>query len=237
MLARWGCAEGASMQALALELETEDLSSWKVRELNAYVGGLSSPSKMPGYAYSLPARECITGSKLRDVDGSVCHGCYAMKGRYVFPKVQAALYRRLESLSQPLWVEAMAELIGRKGQAHFRWHDSGDLQSVDHLAAIVRVCKLTPSVSHWLPSREYRIVREYLESGSFPANLNVRLSAHMLGGAVPRFPRLPVTVSTVTKGAAPEGAYACPAPQQGNNCGSCRACWDRSVPLVNYHLH
>ncbi len=208
-----------------------------MHELNTYVGGLSSPSKMPGFAYSLPARECLTGSKLRAVDGSVCHGCYAMKGRYVFPKVQAALYRRLESLSQPLWVEAMAELIRRKGQPHFRWHDSGDLQSVAHLAAIVRVCELTPDVLHWLPSREYRTVREYLETGAFPANLNVRLSAHMLGGAVPRFPRLPVTVSTVSKGAAPDGAHSCPAPQQGNNCGDCRACWDRSVPVVDYHYH
>ncbi len=233
------------MQALALELGS-DVSSWKVHELETYVGGLSKPSKMPGFAYSLPARECKTGSKLRAVEGSVCHGCYAMKGRYVFPKVQAALYRRLESLSQPLWAGAMAELITRKGQPHFRWHDSGDLQSVDHLAAIVRVCELTPNVAHWLPSREYRTVRDWLATATADelatlapngGNLNVRLSAPMLGTVVPRFPRLPVTVSSVTKGAAPEGAYSCPAPEQENKCNSCRACWDSSVQLVNYHYH
>ena len=53
-------------------------------------GGLSKPSKMPGYAYNLPATECKIGSKLVKVPGSVCHGCYALKGRYRFPNVKDA---------------------------------------------------------------------------------------------------------------------------------------------------
>ena len=44
-------------------------------------GGLSKPSKMPGYAYNLPAIHCKTGSKLAQVPGTTCHGCYALKGR------------------------------------------------------------------------------------------------------------------------------------------------------------
>jgi hypothetical protein len=220
-------------------------SEWKTKELDAYVGGLSKPSKMPGYAYSLPARECITGGKLQQVPGSVCFGCYAMKGRYSFPTVQAALYRRLESIAKPQWVEAMAELIQRRdrGCGFFRWHDSGDLQSVDHLARIVRIAELTPTVRHWLPTREYRIVSDYVggchPNDIFPANLNVRMSAHMLGGRVPTFRHLPVTVSSVSpRGATPPAeAHECPAPQQGNACGDCRACWNVDVPLVDYHFH
>jgi hypothetical protein len=49
------------------------------------VGGLSKPSKMPGWAYGIPAAECKTGKKLQDVPGSTCEGCYATKGCYVFP--------------------------------------------------------------------------------------------------------------------------------------------------------
>jgi hypothetical protein len=30
------------------------------------VGGLSKPSKMPGWAYGIPAAECKTGKKLQD---------------------------------------------------------------------------------------------------------------------------------------------------------------------------
>lgn len=216
-----------------------DLQSKSLKQLVEYVGGLSKPSKMPGHGYSLPARECKTGSKLRQVENSTCSGCYAMKGRYVFPNVQAALYRRLEAIRLPDWAETMAEILSRKGETWFRWHDSGDLQDGDHLAAIVRVCQLTPSVSHWLPTREYRIVSDYVAGGGvIPENLNIRFSAHMIGGHVPTFPRLQglVTVSTVTRDGSTEG-HACPAPKQGNSCGDCRACWTRSVPLVNYKLH
>jgi hypothetical protein len=48
------------------------------------VGGLSKPSKMPGWSIGIPAKECNTGSKLVNVKGSVCEGCYALKGCYVF---------------------------------------------------------------------------------------------------------------------------------------------------------
>ena len=37
---------------------------------------------------------------------------------------------------------------------YFRWHDSGDVQDLDHLRRIYEVCKLTPDVQHWMPTRE-----------------------------------------------------------------------------------
>jgi hypothetical protein len=57
------------------------LNKKQAREIT---GGLSKPSKMPGPAFNLPASRCITGAKLVKVPGSVCHGCYALKGRYRF---------------------------------------------------------------------------------------------------------------------------------------------------------
>jgi hypothetical protein len=106
----------------------------KTSEALKIVGGLSKPSKMPGWAYGIPAAECKTGKKLQDVPGSTCEGCYATKGCYVFPVVQAAQYRRLEAIKSPLWVGAMALLINSKKSKWFRWHDSGDVQDVDHPA-------------------------------------------------------------------------------------------------------
>lgn len=228
-------------QIEASERPAGPVTGWRIYQLEDYVGGLSRPSKMPGWSYSLPAAECITGTPLRAVPGSACSHCYAyMRGRYGFPIVVAAQYRRLATIGRPLWADVMAELIGRRGARHpyFRWHDSGDLQSAAHLEAICRVAEMTPGVRHWIPTREYRIVADHIRAGrGIPANLNVRMSAHMLGPKVPRFKGLPVTVSTISTGERPAGAHACPAPLQGNNCGSCRACWDRGTPLVDYHLH
>src|SRR5271169_6081510 len=105
-------------------------------------GGLSNPSKMPGKAYGISARKCIMGAKLAAIPGSTCSGCYALKNFYVMPSVKAAHANRLKGMRHPRWVEAMIFLVGKENW--FRWHDSGDLQSVDHLRAIVAVCKATP---------------------------------------------------------------------------------------------
>ena len=85
-------------------------------------GGLSAPGKMPEGSYNLPASACQTGAKLREIPDTPCYKCYAFKGRYNFPNVKAALARRLASLMDPRWTEAMTVLV--KGKKHFRWHDS-----------------------------------------------------------------------------------------------------------------
>ncbi len=196
------------------------------KEAKEITGGLSAPSKMPGPAYNLPATQCITGAKLVKVPGSVCHGCYALKGRYRFSNVRQALARRLESLKHPRWVEAMTALI--QGEPWFRWHDSGDLQSSWHLKQIFEVCNRTPETSHWLPTREARILN-LMDPDIIPSNLIIRMSSHMIDQGPVTFWPWTSTVSTTTK--------TCPAKDQGNECKSCRACWDRSVSNVTYPKH
>ena len=152
-----------------------------LKEAKQITGGLSSPSKMPGYAYNLPAWECVTGVKLQAVAGSVCAGCYAMKGRYRFKNVKDALNRRLNSLPHPQWVEAMTVLVSHYSRAvpFFRWHDSGDLQGADHLKNIFEVCNATKQVQHWMPTREAKLLT-YLQPEVVPKNLIIRVSSHMI---------------------------------------------------------
>ena len=67
---------------------------------------------MPGLSYSLPAWECKTGAKLAKIKGSVCNGCYAMKGNYTrYPAIKAAQYVRLKAITDPRWVDAMVAQI------------------------------------------------------------------------------------------------------------------------------
>jgi hypothetical protein len=195
-------------------------------EAEKITGGLSAPGKMPEGSYNLPASMCQTGAKLREIPGTPCHGCYAFNGRYNFPNVKDALTRRLESLTHPQWVEAMGVLV--KGKKFFRWHDSGDLQSVQHLINIMEVCKLTPATQHWLPTQE----RKYLPLGSYPKNLIIRLS-NAKNNTVPgqAWSHWSTVVTT------PRAGHVCPAPDQGNVCGSCRACWSKDVKEVQYRIH
>ena len=193
------------------------------KEAERITGGLSAPGKMPEGSYNLPASACQTGAKLREIPDTPCYKCYAFKGRYNFPNVKDALQRRLKSLDHPQWVEAMTVLVKKK--KHFRWHDSGDIQSVKHLINIFEVCKNTPATKHWLPTQE----RRYLPLGAYPDNLVIRLS-NAKNNTKPG--RSWTHWSTVV-----DKDGDCPASKQGNQCKSCRRCWSREVKHVTYPKH
>jgi len=197
-------------------------------QLKSITGGLSKPSKMPGFSYNLPATRCITGAKLVKIPGSVCSGCYALKGRYRFSNVKNAMQRRLDSINHPLWPQAMAAQILSHKPKFFRWHDSGDLQSLEHLKKIFEVCNLTPGIKHWLPTREATIIG-CITPDQVPKNLIIRLSAHKVDGKAATFWPWTSTVVTSEK--------TCPAAEQGNKCLDCRACWNRDVKNVAYGKH
>ena len=199
-----------------------------VKEAKKITGSMTRTKKMPGLSYSLPAWECQTGAKLRAVKGSVCSGCYALKGNYTrYPAIKAAQYYRLASLMDPQWVPAMVAQVKR--QKWFRWHDAGDIQSVKHLTNIFEVCKQTPSTKHWLPTREVKYT-SLMDPAIVPTNLKIIISDHMIDQKTP-VKHWPYTSGVSTKSA------TCPAPSQGGKCGSCRQCWDRNVTRVVYGKH
>ena len=209
-----------------------------IKEAIEVTGGLSSPSKMPGLSYNLPAQECKVGSRLRQVKNSTCSTCYAFKGRYRFTNVKNALYRRLDAVKDPRWIDSMSYLINRKSKDWFRWHDSGDLQSLIHLRDIVKVAENTPETWHWLPTREYSLVGNYLAlGGEIPPNLTIRLSGHQINGNLGLGLGLPVSSVRTQDFKGYEDAYNCPAQNQGNVCGNCRACWNPEVKHVSYLKH
>jgi hypothetical protein len=223
-------------------------------------GSMGYPSKLPGSSYGLSAYNCIAGKELAKIPGSICSDCYALRDIMSWPPAQKAYAKRLEGIGHPDWVSAMVTVLRhlhakpyikidlgltgvrrqRNGGSRFRlnpsgyhrWHDSGDLQSVEHLTKIVEVCQQTPRIKHWLPTRELSILRAF--KGEIPDNLVIRVSATMFDGLPPAgWPN----TSTVHTRCAPEGAYDCPAHEQGNNCQNCRACWSKEVSLVSYLRH
>jgi len=196
------------------------------KEASKIVGGLSTPGKMPCYSINLPATACKVGSILAQQAGTTCHGCYALKGRYKIKNTKIAMARRLAALQDSRWVRAMVTLM--EGRKHFRWHDSGDIQSAWHLARILEVCKQTPNTKHWLPTRESRFLK-LMDPAIIPANLIIRLSGHMVDGKNATW--WPWTSAVSSQG------KTCPAKDQGNQCLDCRSCWDRSVSNVTYPKH
>ncbi len=202
-------------------------------------------SKMPGSTFATDAFACKVGSKLAKIEGSVCSRCYARKLQKLRPSVDkgwSANYEKATSMiatNPENWVRAcrfqIERIAAKTGVLNHRWFDSGDLDSVEMLAAICKVAETTPTIAHWLPTREAAVVKAFKKAGGkVPANLVIRVSSTMINDA-------PISghenTSTVhRKGHEPEG-HICPAPQQGGNCGDCRACWNPSVKNVSYCLH
>lgn len=214
-----------------MKLKGQLLEAWDV------VGGLSSPSKMPCYSYSIPAQKCLAGSKLRDVENSVCNKCYAFVGFYNYPNPKKALEKRYLSLTDPRWVASMTTLIGAlEHSGYFRFHDSGDIQSAAHLENICQIARNLPHIKFWLPTKEIKFLSAYIASGkTFPKNLTVRLSAYIIDGSLPRAAakNLKIVVSGVTRG----DKFTCPSSNQDGVCGTCRNCWSKKVKTVIYKKH
>ena len=135
------------------------------------------------------------------------------------------------------------------GKKHFRWFDSGDIQGDKMLQQILEVVRQTPDTMHWLPTREYLVISRYLRNSgdTQPPNLCIRLSNQWIDGVTGNMedsgdtdiddqvqPLNTLPWSVVKRHREyPEG-YHCPAHDQGNKCGECRACWDQSVKLIVY---
>ena len=204
-----------------------------ISEAKKITGGLSSPSKMPCKAYSLPRSACITGSKMAKIEGSVCSKCYARKGRYVFPNVKAALEHRLKAINDPRWVDAMVTLIDAAKNDYFRWHDSGDIQSVEHLHKIIDIAERLPNVSFRLPTKELGIVRQ--NTRPIPVNLIIHISTCMIDESTRVSGYCSADVYRKTS-QPPADCTVCPATSgKEKTCGDCRVCWQQKN--VVYLLH
>ncbi len=213
-----------------------------VTVLDAWFGGFSAPSKMPGLSYNLPALvTCKIGAILNKQAGTVCEKCYATRGRYTFPACICAMARRLAALksSTEMWAASIALRISTwKGKCDkvFRFHDSGEVVSLGHLLAIAWIAARCPDWKFWLPTREVGIVAQYLKENEAPSNLCIRVSAMRVDSAPPIMAHPEIAYSAVHTNEAPEGYGVCPAPKQEGKCADCRNCWDRSKN-VSYHVH
>jgi hypothetical protein len=201
-------------------------------------------SKMPGSTFAVTVDKCNVGAKLALIPGSTCHECYAADIEKRYPSVHVGWtnnYHKATSLiatDPERWSQWMAFQIlkayEKTNEPYHRWFDGGDTASLAMLKAIARVCELTPSIRHWLPTREAAVVKAFLRECSLPTNLVIRVSSTMIDDQ-------PIAshanTSTVHSKGKPWIGKDCDARTRNNQCGPCRACWNPAIPNVSYPLH
>jgi hypothetical protein len=158
----------------------------------------------------------------------------------MFGMVQGALERRYWrwSSDREKWTDAMIYIMHNKKHiidtGHFRWFDSGDIQGEDMLSDMNTIAWASPHIRFWLPTKEYKLIKD-TELDIAP-NLVIRVSNPNINMNTLDGYKHISTVYDKDNLSDSEGQI-CPAPKQGNKCGSCRSCWNDKVEEVTYIAH
>jgi len=196
---------------------------------------LSKTSKLDGIlSWSLQAIDTCPGSS--DGKGGLvdaCKGCYATTGNYRFANVKAPRLFNREDWQRDEWVDEMVQALD--SSRYFRWFDSGDMYSLDLAHKITEVILRTPHCKHWLPTRMHKFnkFKPIIEALNKLDNVVVRFSSDSVTGGVIEG----LNTSTIFSDTLPEGATECQAYQHEGKCNGCRACYDKSVPVIAYKAH
>lgn len=198
---------------------------------------ISTTSKLDGVrSWSLVARDTCPGSI--GADGELvpaCQGCYAVGGNYRYPNVRAPRVENRDDWQRSEWVADMVAQL--QNDRFFRWFDSGDMYAIGLAEKIYAVMVATPWVRHWLPTRMHKFSKfaDVLARMSALPNVMVRPSSDSVTGEYE--PGVHGSTIVPSVDAVPEGVTLCHAANNAGKCGPCRACYDKSVPVVAYVAH
>lgn len=198
---------------------------------------LSVTSKLDGIkSWSLNALDTCPGSVSNKTElVPACQGCYATTGNYVFSNVRTPREHNKEDWKRPAWVKDMAQAL--HAEAYFRWFDSGDMYDLRLARKMLAVMQATPGCKHWLPTRMYKFAkfRPVLDAMRALPNVAVRFSSDSVTGDFT--PGLHGSTIITARETAPPGVAVCHAYEHGGKCSGCRACWDKSIPVIAYVAH
>jgi hypothetical protein len=135
------------------------------------------------------------------------------------------------------WVDDMVTELDQ--DRYFRWFDSGDMYSLGLAEKILEVMIRTPWCKHWLPTRMHKFPKFALVLREMQTldNVMVRFSSDSIVGEYIEGLHGSVIGPDAETFVKREGVQLCEAYAHGGNCNGCRACWDKSIPLIAYLAH
>ena len=196
---------------------------------------LSKTSKLDGIlSWSLQALDTCPASKNKD--GSLvpaCQGCYATTGNYRFSNVKAPREFNREDWKRDDWVSDM--VLALDSSRYFRFFDSGDMYALELAEKILELCTKANWVKFWIPTRMHKFAKfkPVLSKLESLPNVVVRYSSNSVTGEI----IAGATTSTIFSDTVPQGAFECKAYENAGKCSGCRACYDKSIPVIAYKAH
>jgi len=201
------------MPKISVTSKLDGIRSWPLQALDTCPGSIESPGVL--------------------VDA--CKGCYATTGFYVMGVVKAPREFNRTDWERFEWVEDMVQELER--DRYFRWFDSGDMYSLALAEKMLDVMVRTPWCKHWLPTRMHKFPKFALVLQAMQAlpNVMVRPSSDSIVGIFT--PALHGSVIVPDSRVNPDMVTLCRAYENDGKCSGCRACYDKSVPVIAYPAH
>lgn len=198
---------------ISVTSKLDGIRSWSLQALDTCPGSIAAPGEL--------------------VDA--CKGCYATTGNYRYPNVKAPRLENREDRQRVEWVDDMVKAL--QNDRFFRWFDSGDMYTLGLAEKMLEVMQRTPWVQHWLPTRMHKFpkFRMVLDSMQALPNAMVRFSSDSVTGDF--IPGLHGSVIVPDSDTVPQGTTLCRAYENVGKCNGCRACYDKTVPVIAYPAH
>lgn len=197
---------------------------------------LSVTSKLDGIrSWSLQALDTCPGSIENGTLVDACKGCYATTGNYRYPNVKAPRIENREDWQRDSWVDDMVKELDK--DRFFRWFDSGDVYAVGLAEKMLQVMQRTQWVKHWLPTRMHKFVKfqKILKIMDSLPNVKVRPSSDSIVGEY--VVGLHGSVIVPDSRVDPSQVTLCKAYENSGKCSGCRACYDKTIPVIAYPAH
>ena len=197
---------------------------------------ISVTSKLDGIrSWSLQALETCPGSVENGSLVDACKGCYATTGNYRYPNVKAPRIENREDWKRDSWVSDMVSTLNN--DRFFRWFDSGDVYAIGLAEKILEVMRQTPWVKHWMPTRMHKFPKfqEILSRMDSLPNVKVRFSSDSIVGSYVK--GLHGSVIVPDSRVDPSQVTLCRAYEHDGKCSGCRACYDKTIPVIAYPAH
>ena len=201
------------MIKISVTSKLDGIRSWSLQALDTCPGSIASPGVL--------------------VDA--CKGCYATTGNYRYPNVKAPRISNQSDWQRMGWVNDMVEAL--QNDRYFRWFDSGDMYTLGLAEKILEIMRMTPWVSHWLPTRMHKFPKFSIVLQNMAAlpNVSVRFSSDSVNGQFTKGLHGSVIVSDSTQHT--KAMTLCRAYENVGKCSGCRACWDKKVKVIAYPAH
>ena len=197
---------------------------------------LSKTSKLGTKSWSLQAFDTCPGARTADGDTvDACRGCYARSGMYHFGAVKAVRAANKADWKRDDWTNDM--IIALTKEKHFRWFDSGDMYSLSLAKKMFNIMLNTPNTKHWLPTRmaKFDKFKDIIAQMQALPNVMVRVSSDSINGEYT--PGVHGSTIIPTADDATDDMVVCRAYENDGKCGTCRACYDKSVNVIAYPAH